>query len=62
MPITRAKATGLLNQREMSLYDDSRANALRQLDAKALTARIARARDARKARRLVVRKGLVANG
>ena len=59
MPITRAKATGLLNQREMALYDDSRANALRQLDAKALTARVSRAREARnRARDLVQRQKL----
>ena len=32
MPITRARATSLLNQREMALYDDSRINGLRQLD------------------------------
>lgn len=47
MPITRAKATQLLNKREMALYDDSRVNALRKLDAKALASRIPRARDAR---------------
>lgn len=59
MPITRAKATALLNQREMTLYDDSRANAIRQLDAKALVARITRARDARdRARDLVQRQKL----
>lgn len=46
MPITRAKAVRLLNQREMALYDDSRANALRRLDAKALATRITRARTA----------------
>lgn len=59
MAITRAKATALLNQREMSLYDDSRANALRTLDQKALTTRISRARDARsRARDLVQRQKL----
>ncbi|MCR6663743.1 MAG: hypothetical protein NVV60_11535 [Luteimonas sp.] len=59
MPITRAKATVLLNQREMSLYDDSRANAIRGLDAKALSSRITRARDARsRARDLVQRQKL----
>ena len=47
MPITRAKASQLLNQKEMALYDGSRANALRKLDAKALAARIQRARAAR---------------
>lgn len=59
MPITRAKATTLLNQREMALYDDSRANALRQLDEKALGARITRARAGRdRARDLVQRQKL----
>lgn len=59
MPITRAKATTLLNQREMALYDDSRANALRQLDEKALSARITRARAGRdRARDLVQRQTL----
>ena len=59
MPITRAKATSLLNQREMALYDDSRINALRQLDSKSLQARISRARTARdRARDLVQRQKL----
>src|SRR5690606_9920111 len=47
MPITRAKASRLLNQKEMALYDDSRINGLRALDAKALASRITRARTAR---------------
>src|SRR5690606_40997143 len=34
MPITRAQATQLLNQGETALYDDSRINGLRQLDAR----------------------------
>lgn len=55
MPITRAKASQLLNQKEMALYDDSRANALRKLDAKALAARIQRARAARDRARDLVR-------
>ena len=59
MPITRAKATSLLNQREMALYDDSRINALRQLDGKGLQSRISRARSARdRARDLVQRQKL----
>jgi hypothetical protein len=59
MPITRAKATSLLNQKEMALYDDSRANALRKLDEKAVAARIKRARDARdRSRDLVQRQKL----
>lgn len=59
MPITRAKATALLNQREMALYDDSRANAIRNLDQKALSTRISRAREARdRARDLVQRQKL----
>ena len=56
MPITRAKATALLNQREMTLYDESRANALRALDAKALASCIRRARDARDRARDLVRR------
>lgn len=59
MPITRAKATRLLNQKEMSLYDDSRINGLRRLDAKALASRVTRARTARdRARDLVQRHKL----
>ena len=59
MLITRAKATALLNQKEMELYTDSRVNTLRQLDAKALTTRVGRARDARdRARDLVQRQKL----
>lgn len=59
MPMTRAKATSLLNQREMSLYDDSRANQIRGLDEKALTSRIKRAREARdRARDLAKRQKL----
>ena len=59
MPITRAKATTLLNQREMALFDDSRANALRKLDETALNARITRARAGRdRARDLVQRQTL----
>lgn len=55
MPITRAKASQLLNRKEMALYDDSRVNALRKLDAKALAARIQRARAARDRARDLVR-------
>jgi hypothetical protein len=59
MPITRARAVSLLNQREMALYDDSRINALRQLDEKSLQARISRARTARdRARDLAQRQKL----
>ncbi|WP_024890534.1 hypothetical protein [Luteimonas huabeiensis] len=59
MPITRARASALLNQREMALYDDSRVNVLRKLDAKALDSRIVRAREARnRARDLVQRQKL----
>lgn len=59
MPITRAKATALLNQKEMALYDDSRANAAGKLDVKAVSARIKRARDARdRSRDLVQRQKL----
>lgn len=56
MPMTRARATALLNQREMALYDDSRANALRGLDAKALSSRVERARAARDRARDLARR------
>ena len=55
MPITRAKASQLLNQKEMALYDDSRINGLRKLDVKALAARVQRARAARDRARGLVR-------
>lgn len=59
MPMTRARATALLNQREMALYDDSRTNAIRALTAKALSSRIERARAARdRARDLAKRQKL----
>ena len=63
MPITRAKANQLLNRKEMALYDDSRINGLRKLDAKALAARIQRARTARdRARGLVRTQKLASRG
>ena len=61
MPITRAKAMQLLNQKEMALYDDSRANALRKLDAKALAARVQRARTARDRARDLLRSQKLAS-
>ncbi|WP_186759791.1 hypothetical protein [Luteimonas wenzhouensis] len=61
MPITRAQATQLLNQGEMALYDDSRINGLRQLDARALGARIRRARTARDRARDLVQKHALAS-
>lgn len=61
MPITRAKAMQLLNQKEMVLYDDSRANALRKLDAKALAARVQRARTARDRARDLLRSQKLAS-
>ncbi|TWT17466.1 hypothetical protein FQY83_16995 [Luteimonas marina] len=61
MPITRAKATQLLNQKEMALYDDSRINGLRQLDAKALASRVTRARTARDRARDLVQKHKLAS-
>lgn len=61
MPITRAKASSLLNQREMALYDDSRINGLRQLDARGLDARIRRARTARDRARDLVQKQRLAS-
>lgn len=64
MAFTRAQATGLLNKTEMRLFDDSRANALRRLDRRALMARITRSRAARdrardllKRQRIAARKG-----
>lgn len=56
MPITRAKAIQLLNQKEMALYDESRINGLRQLDGKAISTRITRARAARDRARDLVRR------
>lgn len=61
MPITRAKASQLLNQREMALYDDSRINGLRQLDGRALATRVARARTARDRARDLVRRQKLAS-
>lgn len=61
MPITRTKASQLLNQREMALYDDSRVNALRQLDGKALATRVTRARAARDRARDLVRRQKLAS-
>lgn len=61
MPITRAKANRLLNQSEMGLYDDSRANGLRDLDARALASRVKRARTARDRTRTLVQKQKLAS-
>lgn len=61
MPITRAKASKLLNQKEMALYDDSRINGLRKLDAKALASRIQRARAARDRARDLLRSHKLAS-
>lgn len=61
MPITRAKASRLLNQSEMGLYDDSRANGLRDLDARALASRVKRARTARDRARDLVQKQKLAS-
>ncbi|MGY1408954.1 MULTISPECIES: hypothetical protein [unclassified Luteimonas] len=56
MQITRAKASQLLNQKEMALYDESRVNGLRQLDGKAISTRITRARASRDRARDLVRR------
>jgi len=56
MPITRAKASQLLNQKELALYDESRINGLRQLDSRAISTRITRARAARDRARDLVRR------
>jgi hypothetical protein len=61
MSITRAKASRLLNQSEMGLYDDSRANGLRDLDARALASRVKRARTARDRARDLVQKQKLAS-
>lgn len=59
MPLTRAQAQVLLNVGEMQLYDDSRINGLRKLDAKGLQKRVERARRSRdRARDLVQRQKL----
>jgi hypothetical protein len=63
MAFTRSQATGLLNQAEMGLFDDSRANALRGLDAGQLGKRVERARKARdRARDLLKRQKLASRG
>lgn len=59
MPLTRAQAQVLLNVGEMQLYDESRINGLRKLDAKGLQKRVERARNSRdRARDLVQRQKL----
>jgi hypothetical protein len=59
MAITRAQAQALLSAPEMQLYDESRSNALRKLDAVALQKRVERARRSRdRARDLVKRHKL----
>lgn len=59
MAFTRSQATSLLNQAEMGLFDDSRANSLRGLSANELGKRIERARKARdRARDLLQRQKL----
>lgn len=59
MPITRQQAMSLLSAAEMELYDESRSNPLRKLDAVALQKRIDRMRNARqRARDLVQRQKL----
>jgi hypothetical protein len=47
MPYTRTQASALLTQTEMKLFDDSRANAVRKLDPKALASRVERTRKLR---------------
>jgi len=47
MPYTRTQANALLTQAEMKLFDDSRANAVRKLDGKALATRVERTRKLR---------------
>jgi hypothetical protein len=47
MPYTRTQANSLLNKAEMTLFDESRANAIRKLDGKALGSRVERTRKLR---------------
>lgn len=47
MPYTRTQANALLSKAEMTLFDESRANAVRKLDAKALASRVERTRKLR---------------
>lgn len=47
MVMTRARAEALLNKTQMRLYDDSRINSLRRLEAPALERRIERIREMR---------------
>lgn len=56
MAISRAQAQALLSVPEMQLYDESRVNALRKLDAPALQKRVERARRARDRARDLVKK------
>lgn len=56
MQITRAKATALLNKGEMTLYDESRHNAIRGFTASQLETRITRARNARDRSRDLARR------
>jgi hypothetical protein len=59
MPVTRQQAQLLLSASEMELYDESRSNPLRKLDATALQKRIDRIRRSReRARDLVQRQKL----
>jgi len=59
MPITRHQAQALLSTGEMELFDESRSNPLRKLDAAGLEKRIERSRRARdRARDLVQRQKL----
>lgn len=56
MPFTRAQAESLLNQRELALFDDSRINALRRLDAAGIERRMERTRKARDRARDLLRR------
>lgn len=57
--MTRARAQALLNKREMTLYDDSRINGLRNLDPAGVAKRVSLAREARdRARDLLQRQKL----
>lgn len=61
MQITRAKATALLNKGEMTLYDESRHNAIRGFTASQLETRIDRARKARDRSRDLLRRQKVSS-
>ncbi|UWX03916.1 hypothetical protein H1235_16070 [Pseudoxanthomonas sp. NC8] len=61
MPVTRQQAQLLLSASEMELYDESRANPLRKLDAAALQKRVERIRQSRERARDLVQQQKLAS-